>query len=420
MSSGKFKIVGRASAVRFVASSIVFFVASILSLILGKNVLSFSGGEPAWELKDMDAVFIASSCFDNLGLGVYEIPYAVTQNGCERYLYGTSSLKLFDLFQTIGLDSASLRILLIAAISVLFASYFKDEQWKFGSRISLLFVLALLPPSILLVVRLNLDSAIFVLSAVGALLSIRGGALGIAGFFLFALGATFKFYSLPVLLLLLVLAWKSSTWLERMVRLGMSLAAFLLVLRDLTLILPLPESTSQGFRQWGAGTLGHYVNYGLGTSLDLRSSQLLGVIIIVVPALIWAARYRSWSNLSLVPEPVIVISSVHVICFIAGLNYDSRLIFFVLSFPVLLKSIALPLLRKWLWLSFFCSLLLTYQPGLGLMEAEGLTNAFLIASILEGIGDLSLFVCTAFMLATSILWSREKLGLSKNNGLSND
>jgi hypothetical protein len=124
------------------------------------------------------------------------------------------------------------------------------------------------------------------------------------------------------------------------------------------------------------------------------SAYLLGAILLTI--CVWLiyyllSRYETTVlNTNLIPAKVrslyLFMSSAHLICFIAGLSVDYRLIFFLVSAPILIELLT-NRMRYFLAGFFLISAWLSYPAG-----------------ILQTIGDLALEIVSATQIIFMIIY----------------
>ena len=349
---------------------------------------------------DLGAVLRWSDCFKTKGSLVY-----LPEDGkCGGYLYGSALLRVFsflgvreDQTQFWGLFGGLVLAICLGLLAKIFIS---------TERISTLFVvLVLSSPGIwLLVERGNIDELISVLILLSTFLFIRG--YEIPAILIIAISALFKFYTAPILILLVIVVKRNRLRL-------LSLASFLLVVplvaADYFRIKALFPST--WFVSLGSPAIGFWVNlfgekFGQDwIHLSEISGHILGLALLIFS--IFAVNKFVYTEKKLEFPPsksnesgkvdaiLLVFGSVFVICYVLGMNYDYRLIFAAISgVALIVRSSARPYvvlikgsLLLGLWLSSF-TFGLQNTPNI-----ETITSFVLI----QFVGDIALGIFTAFL-----------------------
>ena len=249
-----------------------------------------------------------------------------------------------------------------------------------------LFMGLISPPVWLLMERANFDAIIYLIIFSAAVLIGKGyEAMPIVLIFI---TATFKFYTLPLLLICLMLCKKIPNKLLGILALVLgTIFAFL----DLNLMSV--RIIQAGNNHFGMKIIGNYLGK-VGFELDIISAYLLGAILLTIcVCLIFylLSRYETTVlNNNLIPAKVrslyLFMSSAHLICFIAGLSVDYRLIFFLVSAPILIGLLK-SRMRYFLAGFFLISAWLSYPAG-----------------ILQTIGDLALEIVSAAQILFMIIY----------------
>jgi len=375
---------------------IIFFAVQNLTNWWALSVSGIRGGN----FIDLGAVLRWSDCFNTIGTSVY----GPEDGKCGGYLYGSTLLRIFDFLgiresqtQFWGLFIGSVLAICLGLLAKVFIS---------TNKISALFVvLVLSSPGIwLLVERGNIDELIFVLVLFATFLFIRG--FEIPAILIFAVTALFKFYTAPLLLLLVIVA--KTNRLRVLALASFFLAVPLIVVDYLRIEASFP---STWFVSFGSPAIGFWVNlfgekFGQDwIHLSAISGHILGLAILIfgifaVNKFVYMEKQFEFpriksSNGSQVDAILLIFGSVFVFCYVLGMNYDYRLIFAAISgvalivrnstrpYAVLIKGS----LFFGLWLSSF-TFGIQNDPTI-----ETITSFVLI----QFIGDIALGIFTAFL-----------------------
>ena len=375
---------------------IIFFAVQNLTNWWALSVSGIRGGN----FIDLGAVLRWSDCFKTEGTLVY----GPEDGKCGGYLYGSALLRVFNFLgirenqtQFWGLFGGLVLAICLGLLANVFIS---------TDRISKLFVvLVLSSPGIwLLVERGNIDELIFVLILLSTFLFIRG--FEIPAILIIAITALFKFYTAPLLLLLVIVAKRNRLRL-------LALASFFLVVPLVAVDYFRIKASfpSTWFVSFGSPAIGFWVNlfgekFGQDwIHLSAISGHILGLALLIFS--IFAVNKFAYVEKQLEFPPnksndggkidaiLLIFGSVYVLCYVLGMNYDYRLIFAAVSgVALIVRSSTRPyvVLIKWslflgLWLSSF-TFGLQNTPNI-----ETITAFVLI----QFVGDIALGIFTAFL-----------------------
>jgi hypothetical protein len=318
---------------------LAFFAAHHLSNWWVLSVSGIRGGD----FIDLNAVLKWSDCFENIGTSVYKAP----DGACGGYLYGSTLLRFLDF---IGVGASQTRIWGIAlgvTLSVclgVLAAFFTLTRGVNPIMVGLVFSS---PPIWLLVERGNIDLLIFIMVVLATMLFSRGFEM--TSVTLIAATALFKFYTLP---LLLVLAFVSEHKKYRIATLTIFLITAPIVISDYLMIQQNFPST--WFISFGLPAIGFWINvlseeFGFNSvNLKIFSIYFLGLTLFVVGIAIAKIYIFNQKN-CFVPssifkrsqalnDSIILYSGTIVItCYLFGMNYDYRLVFASVSGLALLS-----------------------------------------------------------------------------------
>lgn len=342
-----------------------------------------------WQIKghlnyiDLNSVLGSADCFRVIGFDIYNYPIG---HEC-AYNYGSWLMRIIS-FIGLGENHTNLvGSIFIVAISFLLAFIMSRVPLR---RTTLLFGLLMFisPPIMLLLERGNIDSLIFILIWIAAVVFSPGRPH--ASLALVVLSALFKFYTVG-LAALLVFSVRSKysviVWMSAVV------IAIAQILSDFS---SGPGFINTEWTSFGAPVFGIYFKY-LDIDIPYLLSLLIGCLLLVIA--IWFIS-RSWSPFSKLYSDLIktslssiysyhlfiFFSVVHSTCYILGMNFDYRLIMLSISNFILLSQAKLESATK-----------LTI----------GLSTVFIMwtsynLQISQPIGDALIGVTTAFYIC--IIW----------------
>jgi hypothetical protein len=347
---------------------------------------------------DLKAVLDVAQCYLTEGKTVF------SEGSICSYQYGVF---LLDFINVLGLTSINYKLLgfTLFFFSAIFLSFVATST-SYSSRSRFLSALLVLSTgSWLLFERGNFDSLIFLI--VLASLLFLDTKYSLVGFALIGTTALMKFYTLPLLFLFVVLEKKRGTKIFGV------LITLIIVFRIIPDITAASSHPNPLFAAFGVSAPALWVNFlswkfELGITLGIEIQYLLGyVILLTVISLIkltalgkrFQIKYEDkegkWR------EKVFLMSSgVFLSCFLAGMNYDYRLIY--LSIALVMLNAANPkLITNKIFISLELSALwFTYF-------FFGITGP--IQVILAFIGHLSQLLLASILILTTFDYLKTKV-----------
>jgi hypothetical protein len=341
---------------------------------------------------DTNTVIYYANCFSEIGSEVY-----AEGTFCSNWNYGSTVLKVVN-FLSITSENTTF-IGHFFTYSILATFVYLLHLIKAFKHAQIVMFFGFLSPSVwLLLERANFDSLIYLMVFLSALLFRKGFELTAIGLIVFT--ALFKFYTLPLLIILLFLTTKLHVKIINII--GFSLGTYI-ILGDFRLMGGM--SMQAGNNHFGMKIIGNYLGK-LGVKLGNIEVYFLGAVLflaaIVFVILIISKKEPQLFQDTLFSEKIVYIyifmSSIFLISFSVGLSVDYRLVFYLASAPILvtlLKSrISYLFSGSFLVGAWFC------YPA-GLFQPFGDLNLELIA----GFQIVVLFI-TTFLKKTSILSSK--------------
>lgn len=319
--------------------------------------LRFWGWWGGGNFTDTWQVLTSADCYRSIGLEVYEI-----DNPCMIYAYGRPLLWTLAGLH-IGASQTSLfGIIFLTIISGSIALIVKNLSYLPGKKALVTTLITASPPIMLLVDRGNFDSLIVFMMLIAAWAYSKGQS-HIAIFLIF-LSAIFKYYTAPLLLLMVFVSKgkysKSAATL-------LSLVAYFSIWRDLK-ITQFTFTTGNPHLTFG---LGHEFLYlSKYNSLEwLERFRYAGGFIWVLlcfgASILWLKKktisFNTFKNNSFTRTLYVFSTTLILSCYVTGANADYRLIFLCISGITLLSivrisesfdSIALHIVCGILWLTF--------------------------------------------------------------------
>jgi hypothetical protein len=310
---------------------------------------------------DLNAVVNSAKCYLDIGNEVYLV------SGECSYQYGTALLKFINFLQLSALPLAQLGTIAMICVLIIFFHLIRMADIKKSSvQLHSFFYLAS-PAFWLLFERGNFDWLVFLLIFIGILtINSRIELFGLA---FIGVSALFKFYTLPLLLLIPFLTK------NRLTRFGSVMIFFALlpvILWNINLIQSFPNPL---FAAFGAPSLGLWLNFfslrfGIEFKISDSISHLVGLIFFIAIFRLLTKKKSLQKFLDLQESPIlstkvdllyVFFSSTYLICYLAGMNYDYRLIFLVASLilcsgsnPKLFGNIIFQAFaHSSIWLTFF-------------------------------------------------------------------
>lgn len=356
------------------------------------SIIKLIGAQGPIIYVDTNTVIYYANCFSKIGSEVYGEGMF-----CSNWNYGSTVLKVVNFLSITSENTAFIghffTYLILATFVYLLhlLKHFKHAQ--------IVMFFGFLSPSVwLLMERANFDSLIYLMIFLSALLFRKGFELTAIGLIIFT--ALFKFYTLPLLIILLFLTSKFHVKIINII--GLSLGTYI-ILGDFRLMGGM--SMQAGNNHFGMKIIGNYLGK-LGVKLGTIEVYFLGAILfLVVIAFVMIIISRKEPQLlhnKLFSEKMeyifIFMSSVFLISFSVGLSVDYRLVFYLASAPILVtlfKSRISYLFSG----SFLVGAWLCYPAGL--FQTFGDLNLELIAGF-----QIVVLLMTTLLKKTSVLRSK--------------
>jgi len=284
---------------------------------------------------DLASVLNAAQCFERIGDSVYS-----TVETC-GFQYGIFLLRFIQFF---NLDSANLEllggILVVSAFLILLGIGMYSVKTRYQAKIA--FFLTISPGPWLLFERGNFDLLIIILVTLGTLF--LNSRFSILTVFFITLSALMKFYTLPLLLLYIVI--EKRTYLR-----AVAAAAIVLVtpiiLYDISRAPSFPNPTFVAFGLPSPGLWLNFFAWRFEVPIEFSGPllYLIGSLVFFIGVyFIYFSSLRHKFSSGFLPSPTVspfsrnvflVSSGLYLSCFLAGMNYDYRLYFLIVSLLLL-------------------------------------------------------------------------------------
>ena len=336
----------------------LFFAWIYLSEWLPLAIQKIGGGR---NYADLVSVLQAAECYQVEGDEVYS---SLTTCGYQYGLFLLEFINFFKLntlnFKILGFTFFVVVVLILISLAVATAN----------SRIQsvLIFALVISPGPWLLFERGNFDLLIIVFLAMGA--SVINTRFSIFTILFFALTALMKFYTLPLLLLYVLI--------ERNRLLKKIALSSLLVLSPIVIhnIVSAESHPNPMFAAFGLPAPGLWLNFfawrfDLPIELGIASLYLVGLFVMLSGLYLFyfspikerflAHQIGAFSLTGFRSHAFLVSAGAYVSCFLAGMNFDYRLIFLIFALLLLNASYAELRSSRWfvgiqiasLWATYF-------------------------------------------------------------------
>jgi len=328
---------------------------------------------------DANIVLTYANCYSKFGNLVFE-----SGLNCSQWANGSWLIAMLSLM---GLTESATKLIGISftiVLVTLFVVGFYTLQTNAWAQ-STLFFGSISPPIWLLMERGNFDTLMYLLILCAVYFFCIGNVYWCV-FFVF-MSATFKFYTLPLLVVILLI---SKTNRHKLFTLVFLLIGSIQVLSDFAKIQHFPHTA--GYNHFGMRIIGNYMNK-IGINLSTSHSNIWGLLLLILCLIITLFFLKTNYQDNFI---IFVISSknqilfqflsiVHLSCFFAGLSVDYRLVFYITSIPILI-SIINRKLTGLIFSVFLLSIYLTYPSG-----------------TLQPLGDLALGIMTTLQLVVTLM-----------------
>lgn len=342
-------------------TTIAVVVSAFAALYLsGWKPLKMQGIGGGHDYSDLTSVLNAAKCFNVIGSDVYTVT-----DSC-GYQYGLFLLKMINVLQLNSLTPLVLGGLLFTLVSFLLLLIGVRSSVS-RKHVVLTCLILLSPGPWLLFERGNFDLLIILFLAVTVLT--LNTKFSFIGALLLLATALMKFYTFPLLFLYLIL--EKNKWHKALIAFA-SLAIIPLMVSN---IVSAPGYPNPMYVAFGLPIPGLWVNFfawrfNFDLVLGMLPQYIIGVFAFISVLLYFqksskASGFRSmFTNLNfssnLEKNVFLFSSSTYVACFLAGSNFDYRLIFLAISLVLLNKALVNSMQSRFLISLEIAALWLTY------------------------------------------------------------
>ena len=375
-----------------------------LALIILANLLLFVNHFLDWPLVkfaklrakedfiDLSAVLKSIECME---FPIQNIPIDIAYKNC-NYLYGSKLISVGSYFNLNPSDTNTFAWILLVLTCSILSLLFKSTVLNIKQV--LFIALVLTSPAIsLLFERANIDTLVFILISLAAwLYAIKWK---FCSFVLIAMSALIKFYTLPLLLLIIAV---NLTKRNLFVLSSIGMITAITVVTDLTRIERIP---SYGFAQFGSAVFSWYFDL-LGLQVNKLLCLVFGVLITLslaiclgkVPRRFVPALDKKYSLINSTTTETIQIwlSLIYLFCYLSGYNYDYRLIFLAGGGAVLLR-VGTPGKAAKFWIMIYI-LTLWSSIGIGVTYNGSADLVNYLFVLIQLFGDISSLLWASYLL----------------------
>ena len=294
-----------------------------------------------WQIKghlnfiDLNSVLGSADCYQSIGFEIYKYPIG---HEC-AYNYGSWLMRSIS-FIGLGVEQTYfVGSVFIVLISFLMA-FVMTQATLGGSGLFFGFLIFVSPPIMLLLERGNIDSLMFILIFIAALLfkSDRSNA----SLILVVVSLLFKFYTVG---LAAMLAFMSRSMFTFFVWTSVIVLAIVQVFNDFR---NGPGFINTEWTSFGAPVFGIYLKY-LSVKTPYFLSLVIGFLLLIAAVWFisrpWTPFYKLYKALTITTLDImpsyhlfLFFSVVHTTCYILGMNFDYRLIMLAIANFILLSQ----------------------------------------------------------------------------------
>jgi len=282
---------------------------------------------------DSYTVLYYTECFSRIGNQVFSAGV-----NCANWSYGSGLLNFLNLVGAVKVNTAIWGHFFTYSIVLTFV-YFLYLIRGFKLAQVTMFMGLISPPIWLLMERANFDALIYLMIFFAVVLYTK--SFEIIPIVVLLLSALFKFYTLPLLIIPILLSKKMYVKVFGMCALFLGTVA---IIGDFKIMDG--KIIQAGNNHFGMKIIGNYLGK-IGISLNIISAYFLGAILlsttIILVIFILSKREPLLLQRQLQPDLVriyyIFMASTFLICFIAGLSVDYKLIFYIVSAPFLITML---------------------------------------------------------------------------------
>jgi hypothetical protein len=372
----------------------------IYLFILGQDllnwpILQFARVVSPIKYRDTYWVLADADCYKEIGSRIYGLE---SETGCPGYLYGLPLLRFLNLVKVEASDTEIFVYVMRALFSLTLALVSLELAKKTSLTFFLLSLVVISPGTQLMLYNGNFDLLIFVIVIIGYF-SIKNNFVFI-GLLFFFISGIFKFYTIPLLLLMFFCLPRFK---HKVTSLVLLLISSLSAISDLMLMqVPIPSS---GYAQFGLTIYTKYLDE-MGLLPPPLIGFLLSFVIFIVSVLIVTIFSKRVGQKRLGGDPndqilFLVLTTVFLACYFAGLSYDPRLIYLTLAGFYLATQIPTGWYRFFLYIILISSSLMSTGLELGFISRGHV--GFHPLRVLQLLNDLSISLMTAALFVQLLM-----------------
>jgi hypothetical protein len=372
----------------------------LCQLVSNWPLVNWAGFRGETRYIDLVSVIKSAECFKDNSLGIYS---DISETPCNGYMYGRTLIYLIQILRIrpdvsllVGGISALLGIIVV--ISLLFKSKAPN---------SIILVLSVTPGLSLLFERGNIDLFVFFATVIAAIaFRFKLYSLSIV---ILLIVSTLKFYTFPLVFVVILLAKQPQT--RKIIWTVFSAVIAATMLDQIT---SSPKVPGTWFISFGMQVFGEYINLGFRSfnqemKLHWLFTIIIGLVLISTSALLKIFFSRTTSSGTISDEDLYTPSCVvelvglfsfivFISCYLTGISYDYRIIFYVLAICGMPSTwfMQTKLLKPLVILSLLCSTI--FSPSL-----IGERVIFQLA------GDLAMLLVIPFMVEHYMKLARKDL-----------
>ena len=374
--------------------SVAIYLFIIFQDLVNWPLLQFARVVSPIKYRDSSWVLADADCHQDIGAGIYGLE---SDTGCPGYLYGRPLLITLNLLRIGEVDTqifVQIMRVLFAISLALMILYLAKKSWQYV----LIAALVLLSPGTqLMLYNGNFDLLIFAMVVFGCIAIAKDYI--VFGLLLIFLSGIYKFYTIPLLLLMLLIVPKLR---HKILTTSLFFIACFFAITDLKLMQePIPSS---GYAQFGFTVYSKYLQQ-VGLTLPLYFEYLFSAGVFALSILIMSFLGRNSKAFALNRFQdnnfiFLVLASVFVSCYFAGLSYDPRLIYLTLAGVFLVAFLERGSFRSFIILLVGWSSLFSCGIELGFIPKE--ETGFHLLRLVQLSNDLSISLITSVFVLVLI------------------
>ncbi len=378
-------------------------------------ILKFARVVSPMKYRDTSWVLADADCYERLGLGIYGLE---SETGCPGYLYGSSLLRLLTFLNIHEYHTVFFAQVMRAFFAIAVAYTVVKISNSTRQAISIFILISFSPGVQLMLYNANFDLLIFAM-VIASHFAFRKNLI-VLSLILISLSGAFKFYTIPLLLVMTILAPKIR---QKFIAILCFLLVSGLAVSDLKLMQE--EIPSTGYAQFGFTIFTRYISE-IGIDVSTIVGYLLSTIILLgtLFTTLFFKKKITLGDCDSDPDRLLLflmLGIVFVSCFFTGLSYDPRLIYLSLAATIISLHSPSSVFRRISVVLVLVSSFLSCGLELGFMP-KGETGLH-PARFIQLLNDVAIEFLTVFILLYLIdLWASAKgtrrLGLIFRNEIS--